>query len=646
MERVPSNELDFVDKPPRPALRESVVQKFSSRRQRAQNPGRRTQGPGRTTSRERSRPTWWSALLGAAALLLVVAPPLSAQETGTPAAEKTAPAASQPSSAAGASQNARDEILDEPSIWQVLTAQYELPTREPQNPYVSGLRDAPAQLTLRDAVLTAIQNNPGVIAESLTPLGQQTGILEAQAQFDPLFGIDLGFRRNATPISNVLNAGSEDSLRVSTTNGNWDFGLSKLLRSGGAFSLDWDNARSTNDALLGGLDRPFQLFNPQFVPQIAASLNQPLLRGFGLYFTSLRIRVAEAATDASIENYRAAVANFIRRVIASYWAVVGLEERLDVLKGSLELAEKTVRDNRTRVDVGVLPPVAVLESEAEAARRKEEVIVARNELEQARLLLRQQVYLPSENPFLPRAVRPIDTPTSEEIEVRVEEALQIAMESRPEIAAARLAIKGRELNTALQENGVLPKIDLFGTIGVNGLAGQNDTPETEYFQGNWGDALDTMVDGRFYGYQAGIRIEIPIGNAGARARATRARVEEQQSFARYRQVVADVSTEVGRAVTELLSDQERIETTRITRELSQQNLRNQTKRYEVGMVTTTDLLKFQNDLAAAEVAHIQAMIEFNITKAEMERAQGTLLSRFNVTIEPRGETHTPWWATF
>ena len=44
-----------------------------------------------------------------------------------------------------------------------------------------------------------------------------------------------------------------------------------------------------------------------------------------------------------------------------------LQERVDVLKGSLELAEKTVRDNRTRVEVGVLPPVAVLESEADVA---------------------------------------------------------------------------------------------------------------------------------------------------------------------------------------------------------------------------------------------------------------------------------------
>lgn len=569
---------------------------------------------------------------------------LMATAAGT-RAEEVVEAAAGSSPEAGATLELREELVDEPSIWQVLSAQYALPTSEPANPFISGLRDAPAQLSLRDAVLTSVQNNPAVIAESLTPLAQQTGILEAQAQFDPLFGADLGFGRNATPISNVLNEGSENALRVSTTNANWDFSLGKLLRTGGAFSVDWDNVRSTNDAQIFG-GQPFQLFNPAFQPQLNASLNQPLLRDFGLYFTSLRIRVAEASTDAAIQSYKAAVANFIRGVVANYWAVVGLEERLEVLKGSLDLAEKTVRDNRTRVDVGVLPPVAVLESEAEAARRKEEVIVATNDLSQARLQLRTQVFLPSENPFLPRAVQPIDRPTSDPVEVQVEEALRIAMEKRPEIQAAKLQFKGRELNTALQENGVLPRLDLFGSIGVNGLAGQNTTEIVEYFEGNYRDSLETMADGRFYQYQAGIRIEIPIGNAGAKARATRARVEEQQTFTRYRQTVSDVSLEVGRAVSDLLSAQERIETTRIARELSQQNLRNQTKRYEVGMVTTTDLLQFQNDLASAKVAHIQAMIEYNVSRAELDRAQGTILSRFNVTIEPRGETHTPWWATF
>jgi outer membrane protein TolC len=547
----------------------------------------------------------------------------------------------------GASTELKASLKEEPDIWTVLRAQYQVPTSPIVGPEITGLRTVPARLTLREAVLTAIRNNPGIIAESLGPLAQETGILEAQAQFDPIFGAETGIDRLAQPTSNLLQGGREPI--VKTNDGYWNFRLAKALRTGAFVELQWlnDRARSTSN---------FFALDPYYTPEALATLNQPLLRGFGLYFTSLRIQLAETATEISIEQYKAAVANFILSVVANYWAVVGLEERLEVLKGSLELAEKTVRDNRTRVDVGVLPPVAVLESEAEAARRKEDVIVATNDLAIAQRRLRQQVFLPGESPFFPQAVEPVDRPSREEIRVDVEDAIRLALERRPEVLASRLAIEGRQLDVALTENQLLPRLDLFGSVGTNALAGTERVIQDPLdptvpvgpspWQGDYGDALNRLVDGRFYSYSAGVRIEVPIGNAGAKAQAERARVEQQRSYDTYRQTASEVSLEVGQAAGDVGSDQERIETTKVARELSEENLRNQTKRYEVGMVTTTDLLQFQNDLASARVAEIQSLIEYNVSRTRLDRAQGTLLSRFDVEVAPRSPTTTPWWARF
>ena len=80
--------------------------------------------------------------------------------------------------------------------------------------------------------------------------------------------------------------------------------------------------------------------------------------------------------------------------------------------------------------------------------------------------------------------------------------------------------------------------------------------------------------------------------------------------------------------------------------LAEENLRNQTRRYEVGMVTTTDLLKFQNEVTNARLNENQALIDYNDSLTELERAQGTLLRRYNVDVEPRQPTKTPWWALF
>ena len=84
--------------------------------------------------------------------------------------------------------------------------------------------------------------------------------------------------------------------------------------------------------------------------------------------------------------------------------------------------------------------------------------------------------------------------------------------------------------------------------------------------------------------------------------------------------------------------------TRLARELSDENLRNQMKRYDVGMATTTDLLKFQNDVAAAKLSEIRSVIDYNNSLARFERSQGTILDRYNVEITGRGETEFPWWS--
>lgn len=538
--------------------------------------------------------------------------------------------------AAGAAQ-----LKDQPDYWTVLTAQLGSIPVEPAQPDPDGVFEAPVELSLRQSVLVALKNNPTVLAESLTPLSEQSRILEATAQFDPLFNSEVSLARQAVPTANQLQAGFEDAqTRITNINGIWNFGLSKQLRSGAGLEMAFTNERFDSNQF-------FLNLRPQYTPNLQLSLNQPLLRGFGFEFTGLRIRIAETSTQASVERYKAAVADFALRIIQTYWAVVGLEERLDVLKGSLELSEKTVRDNKTRVDVGVLPPVAVLESQAEEARRREDVIVAANELDQAKRRLRQLVYMPGQNPFFPRAVNPGDRPVIEQVDVDAPTALKTALEMRPEIKAAGLAIGVSDLNVALNENGLLPTLNLFGGAGLNSLAGTNDDLQADPpFQGDYGDSLNRLFDGRFYSYQAGIRLEIPIGNAQAKAQATRARVEKQQAYDRYRETISEVGLQVGQAVGDVKSDFERIKTTRVGRELSEQNLRNQTKRYEVGMVTTTDLIKFQNDLAAAKLAEIQAVIEYSISLRELDRARGTLLSRYDVEFDAPEVGERPWWSKF
>jgi outer membrane protein TolC len=573
--------------------------------------------------------------------ILALAAPVAAAEETPPANETLAASGL----VAGATEADKAELIENPSVWAMLSSQWEYPAREQSLPLVPNAPLEPARLTLREVVTTSLAHNPRLLSESLQPLFEQQGILAATAQFDPIIGADTNFGRLAEPSSSELQ-GAEDTDVLTQYYTNWDFSLTKMVRTGARIEAQWTNRKFNTD------NRFFDL-NPTLTPQASISISQPLLRDFGLYFSTLRIRLAETATEAAVESYRANAANFITLVIRAYWDVVLKEESLDVLQGSFELALKTVRDNRTRVEVGVLPPVAVKESEAEAARRNEDVIVAANMLEHAKRNLQNLVYLPGQSEFFPRRVDPVEDPAHSPQELpKLAEAIEIAMQKRPEIEASRLAVRGGDLQVALNKNQVLPRLDVYGMGGLNGLAGTvrpgnapfTGQPYNDQFAGSYSKSLDRMVSGDYYSYTAGVRIEVPIGNAAAESGYRRARIQREQMSARYRQQISDVALDVSQSLGDVQSDVQRMAATRLARELSEENLRNQMKRYDVGMATTTDLLKFQNDVAASKLAEIRSVIDYNNSLARFERSQGTLLGRYNVEIAGRAETDFPWWS--
>ncbi len=100
------------------------------------------------------------------------------------------------------------------------------------------------------------------------------------------------------------------------------------------------------------------------------------------------------------------------------------------------------------------------------------------------------------------------------------------------------------------------------------------------------------------------------------------------------------------SVADLVSSRQRIDTTRVARELAEENLRNQQKRHEVGMATTKDLLDFQTRLTTARGAEVQAKIDYAISVARWRRARGQLLGYYQVVVERPGRHSPPWFAQF
>jgi len=514
---------------------------------------------------------------------------------------------------------------------------------------------SPQALSLADAIALALQNNTDLKIQRLGPLAATNQVRKARSLFDPaLFG-NVSRDRTTTP-TGTISPFVTTSMTLFQQDLNFNAGLRKMLLSGGQLSLAWQNQRRlTNPSAINVL-------YPQFTTILGLSLNQPLLRDFGWRYALVFVEVAQDTQQQAYFQYQAAIATIIANVERAYWAVVLAIEEVQVQEQGLALADEVLRQNESKVKVGTLPQTAVLQARSEVARRQALLIRARNFATVTRDNLRAIINSPhpSAGPLV--MIEPSDKPTVVPYDVDYERSLRTALEQRPELVAVRLEIRGKGLQRMAAENQLLPRLNFVGAIGVNGLSGgaapsvpfQNPTPGAPAINiqtnpaliGGYGRALELLHDGRFYNYSAGAMVEIPLSNAQARADYTAANINLEQAKLSLQRMEEGVTLEIKQAVSNLSSDLKGIDATRIARELAEENVRNQQARYDVGLVTTKDLLDFQDKLTQARGAEVQALTTYNSDLAEMRRVEGSLLSARNVMIERATPEAAPWWARF
>ena len=103
-------------------------------------------------------------------------------------------------------------------------------------------------------------------------------------------------------------------------------------------------------------------------------------------------------------------------------------------------------------------------------------------------------------------------------------------------------------------------------------------------------------------------------------------------FADMQRLVQQITLEVRRFARGVEAAAEAVESTQKTRELAEQQLDIELDRFEVGMSTNFEVLRFQDDLAVSRSQELRAMIEYRLALAELGRATGDLLDKYNIRI--------------
>src|SRR5262249_29447959 len=244
-------------------------------------------------------------------------------------------------------------------------------------------------ITLADAVRRVVEHNPDLAIVRLDTEAEAARVGESRGAFTPVFSTAFGRSRTSAPPTNVFlgDSGVTQADWFSTT------GVRQRVPWGaGTWSLSWDAARTTTNDPITSVD-------PNLQSGLLLAFSQPLLRDRRVDAARTQFAIAKRNQDVSELKFRESAVRAIAGVKRAYWTLKATRANIDVQQRSLELAQELARQNRLRVDAGQLPPLDLVQAEAEAAQRRESLIQAKADAEDAEDRLHRLIMDPADTAF-------------------------------------------------------------------------------------------------------------------------------------------------------------------------------------------------------------------------------------------------------
>ncbi len=305
-------------------------------------------------------------------------------------------------------------------------------------------------------------------------------------------------------------------------------------------------------------------------------------------------RDAARATSESVrEEVEIAKDSIILDVKESYFTQLFASRLVVVQAQALDRAELNLRSARGFFEVGTRPRFDVTRAEVDVANARVNLIRAQNAVSQARILLNTAMGIAIDSP-----TRIKDILAYEAVTLDRERLVTEALNRRPEYRQAKHKVEASTATVRQAFRDFFPEVTGSGTVGA---------ARTE-FNEVW---------------SVGVQLSWSIFDGGdrlARHREAQANLEGNQ--ARLRETELRIWQEVEQAHVAVVESQERIEAAQKAVESAQENFRLSQGRFDAGVGTIIELTDAQLALTQALNAEAEALSNYRIAVARLERAVG------------------------
>ncbi|MBI4604840.1 MAG: TolC family protein [Planctomycetes bacterium] len=496
------------------------------------------------------------------------------------------------------------------------------------------------RLSLEDAIRMGLENNLDVKVSRIDDDVRTREVIVAKSVFDPAFNLGSSYARNRDPSVSFFEIGpglAAQGIRVSPSEVlSYSAGLSGTWTLGTQYEVKVAQVER---------DRPIAnrvgltFLNPVTSTEASVVARQPLLKGAWYAVNTAEIQIARNNTLISKEQLELTTMTTVFQVESAYWELVFAIRNLEAKSKAYEVALENLENVRKKRAVGALAAIDVTTAESQSALRRVELEDAEELRERARdSLLRVINYTreqslketwesgsriaPFDNIMVLCTTPPVDDP----LDIERDTALIAAFSRRPEYRQLQLNVENQQIRIDVAKNALLPSLDLTGRWAQLGL--------DDAFDESYGE----MRSGRFYDWEVGLELSIPLSNRGAKSRYRNARDELRKLKVSKADLENQIVLAVDQAIRNILHLRRKVQDLDERVRLQEELLRAERRKVEVGMSIAYTVSVIENDLVESQAQALRAKADLQIARAELWQATGLLLERRGIILDsPAGQ---------
>ena len=463
----------------------------------------------------------------------------------------------------------------------------------------------PARATsLPELLQFAIQQSPALATAKLDIEIAQAQIEQTWARHDWVVGAQANGSWSESGVVSGVTTGSSTRFDLSGE-------IAKPLSTGGRLGVRVGTAYSKSKSTL---------FDSKYwSDSVALTFSQPLLRGRGGEVFDATERRAILQRDAVTLARRQAALDTVQVIVSAYWDLVLAQRQTAITEASLALARERLRITQIGAAGGKIANAEIPAVEQIIATREEEVLGGELSVVERSIALRRAVNMPIGAGDL--ALRVDGELAANDQGWSLAPLLERAYAASPQLAQLSKQEAGSTIEIDVNENGLLPQLDLdlsFGPTGVDstfGGAAKN--------LGKFGELSAT----------GSLTFSQSLGKHDVRGRSKELRLQREKVRVTATDVRAQIAESLARAVAGIELAKRRVALSQRALDLATENIRIETDRFNLGKSTNFDVLNRVEEQRQAELRKAQALVDWHKAETVVQALTGELLGAFGIHVE-------------